>query len=51
MKKYGGTRPFIIADKNTYQAPAKRSALLEREGIGYASFIFPQERVIPDEFP
>ena len=52
MKKYGGTRPFIIADKNTYQAAGKAvCALLEREGIGYASFIFPQERVIPDEFP
>jgi glycerol-1-phosphate dehydrogenase [NAD(P)+] len=51
MERHGGTRPFIIADKNTYQAAGRALCeLFESKGITYTCFIFPQERIIPDEF-
>lgn len=51
LEKYGGCRPFIIADRNTYSAAGKDiCSLLNNKGIQYSIFVFPQENIEPDEF-
>ena len=46
LQNYGSHRPFIIADKNTYSVAGKQiCSLLDKKGIEYSSFVFPQEDV------
>lgn len=48
--KYGASKPFILADKNTYAAAGKRvCALLTNAGIPFGRYIFPQDALEPDE--
>ena len=50
VKKYGTSRPFLLADKNTFAAGGSRvCALLEEAGIPWSSYIFPQTSPEPDE--
>jgi len=50
VQKYGGTRPFLLADKNTFAAGGERvCAVLRAAGIPWSSYIFPQESPEPDE--
>lgn len=47
---YGAKKVFILADKNTYKAAGEKvCALLRQNGIEYSSYIFQEERVIPDD--
>jgi len=51
LQNYDSHRPFIIADKNTYSVAGKQiCSLLDKKGIEYSSFVFPQEDLEPDEF-
>jgi len=50
IKKYGASRPFLLADVNTFSAGGKAvCALLEEAGIEWSSYIFPQSTPEPDE--
>jgi len=50
VKKHGGSKPFLLADKNTYQAAGKKVAsILDENDIPYTSYIYPQEHLEPDE--
>lgn len=50
VKKYGGTHPYVIADKNTYAAAGKTVCkLLKDAGIQYESIIFQDDLLKPDE--
>ena len=50
LKELGGTRAFVISDPNTYEAAGKRVCeILEKAGIGYASFTFNEGHPEPDE--
>lgn len=50
LAKYGVRRPFIIMDKNTHLVAGKYiCSLLDESNIPYSNFIFPQEKVEPDE--
>ncbi|HHY82480.1 MAG TPA: sn-glycerol-1-phosphate dehydrogenase [Clostridiales bacterium] len=51
IKKHGGSKPFIIADQNTYKAAGERIAeILKDNGMKFTLYIFPQEHLEPDEF-
>ncbi|NLC42922.1 MAG: sn-glycerol-1-phosphate dehydrogenase [Clostridiales bacterium] len=51
VRKYGGRKPFLIADRNTYQAAGEKvESLLKEQGIDFSSYIYPQEHLEPDEF-
>ena len=51
VRKYGGRKPFLIADRNTYHAAGdKAESLLIENGMDFASYIYPQEHLEPDEF-
>lgn len=51
VKKYNGTKAYIIADENTCAAAGEKVfAALEKDGIAYSKFIFSgSERIEPDE--
>lgn len=50
IKKYNGTYPFVLCDKNTYEAAGKRTtAILDDAGIPYKLHIVKRERPTPDE--
>lgn len=51
IKKYGGKKPFLLADRNTWQAAGKRAvSLLKEHGMEFTSYVYPQEHLKPDEF-
>lgn len=50
MSRDGYKKPFIVADRNTYQVAAKRlESLLASESIAFSTFIFDEEELVPDE--
>ena len=51
LKKQGFARPFLVYDVNTYAiAGARVEGLLAAAGISFASYIFPDEALVPDEY-
>lgn len=51
VRKHGGSKPFLLADKNTYRAAGQRVAsILEERGIPFSYYIHPQEYLEPDEY-
>jgi glycerol-1-phosphate dehydrogenase [NAD(P)+] len=50
VKKYKGTRPFIISDKNTFNAAGKAVySFLDKGKVPFTGFIFQEEEPVPDE--
>lgn len=50
LRQTGCKKPFVFCDRNTYAAAGPQvEAVLNRAGIPYALFIFPQASVEPDE--
>lgn len=50
VKKYGGTKAFVLADKNTFSAAGEKVMNnLAENGIDSVLFIFEQTRTEPDE--
>jgi len=50
LEKYKSKKPFILADRNTYEAAGKRVChLLADHGFAYSSYVFPQAALEPDE--
>ena len=50
VKKYGGTRVFVLSDVNTYTAAGERVCdILSRAGIPMTGYTFPQQNLEPDE--
>ncbi len=50
VRKYGGTKAFVIADENTFAAGGEKAVRnLERNGIPYTRFTYGKERLEPDE--
>lgn len=51
VRKHGGSRPFILADRNTYRAAGEKVAsILTENNIPFSAYIYPQEHLEPDEF-
>ncbi len=47
---FGAQKPFVLADVNTFAAAGEKvCALLARQGIGHARYVFPQRELEPDE--
>lgn len=50
IKQLGRKKPFILADKNTYDAcGAKVVKILEKAGISYSAYVFLSGDIKPDE--
>ena len=51
VKKYNGTKAYILADENTFAAAGEKVlAALKNDGISFVSFVFSgAERIEPDE--
>lgn len=50
VRKFGGTRPFLIEDGNTRGAAGELvRSVLERESMPYAGFLYGSQKVEPDE--
>ncbi len=50
VKKTGAKKPYILSDKNTYNAAGEEVCrLLDTAGIAYYSFTFNEDRLEPDE--
>ena len=50
IKKYGGTRAFVLSDKNTYTAAGEQvCAVLDGACIPYSGYSFPSGALEPDE--
>ena len=50
LEKYKSKKPFILADRNTYEAAGKRVChLLADHGFAYSSYVFAQAALEPDE--
>ena len=50
IARYGAKRPFVLADKNTVAAAGETVCrILEEAGLSYASYVFPQDALEPDE--
>ena len=48
---FGATKPFLVADTNTFAAAGEKvCAILDSNKIPYSSYIFQQEHLEPDEF-
>ena len=51
VRKYGGKKPFLIADRNTYHAAGEKTeSLLKESAMDFVSYIYLQEQLEPDEF-
>lgn len=49
IRKYGGSRPFLIADKNTFKAAGETvCSLLEKADLPFSSFVY-EDSPEPDE--
>ena len=50
VKEYGVVRPFVVCDGNTWKAAGERlMQLLQEAEIEAVPFVFPMERIEPDE--
>ena len=50
VKKYGGSKVFVLCDKNTFAAAGQQVvAALEADGIDYSLYMLQGEHVHPDE--
>ena len=50
VRKYNGTHPFVLCDRETYAAAGERvCALLQEAGIGYTLHCISRTRPAPDE--
>lgn len=50
MARYGATKPYLIADRNTYQAAGKEVCkVLDAHNIPYSLYVFSQETIHPNE--
>lgn len=50
LKKYGGSRPFLIADRNTFKAAGEAVCdILSKDKLPYSQFVF-EASPEPDEF-
>ena len=50
VKKYGGTKVFVLSDVNTYAAAGEQvCSILRRSGIAFSGYSFPQTNLEPDE--
>lgn len=50
LEKYNAKKPFVLSDASTYAAAGKKvCAILQENGISYASYCFQKEAVEPDE--
>lgn len=50
VKKYGGSKVFVLCDKNTFAAAGQQVvAALENDGIDHSLYMLPGEHVHPDE--
>jgi len=50
IRKYGGSKAFIIADKNTYEAAGETVCkYLENENLSFSLYVYDSERTEPDE--
>lgn len=50
VKKYNATKPFILADRNTYEAAGETVAnILKDAGISFSSYMFQQDALEPNE--
>ena len=50
VKKYNGTKAFILADKNTFIAGGEKAiAVLEQNSIAYSKYIFNEDNLAPNE--
>ncbi len=50
IKKYNGTKAFVLADKNTYIAGGKKAiSVLEQTAISYSKYVFDEDRLAPNE--
>ena len=51
VRKYNGSRVFILTDCNEYAAAGEQvCAILTEAGIPHALYVFPQSHLEPDEF-
>ena len=50
VARYGAKKPFVFADGNTFTAAGQTvCGILEQAGIPYASYVFPNAHLEPDE--
>lgn len=50
IRKHGGTKVFVLADRNTYRAAGEKVLqILQQAGIAYSTYTFPEETLEPDE--
>ncbi len=50
VEKYGGRKPFVVADVNTYKAAGEKvCGILEDAGYEYSKYIFKDKHLEPDE--
>ena len=50
VTRYGATKPYLIADRNTYQAAGKQVCkVLDAHNIPYSLYVFSQETIHPNE--
>lgn len=50
VARYGAKKPFVLADGNTFTAAGQTvCGILEQAGIPYASYVFPNAHLEPDE--
>ena len=50
LARYDAKKPFLLADRNTFAAAGGRVCeILTQAGFGYVSYVFPDERLEPDE--
>ena len=50
IKLFNSSKPFILADSNTYKAAGERvSRILNNDGISYSEYVFGSGTVKPDE--
>lgn len=50
VARYGATKPYLIADRNTYQAAGKQVCkVLDAHNIPYSLYVFSQETIHPNE--
>ena len=51
VKKYNGTRAFLLADKNTWEVAGKTvESILQKAGISVSSYVLNTVRAEPDEY-
>ena len=51
LARMGYSRPYIVADRNTYAAAGEKvCAVLEASGVAYGRYVFPYDGVEPDEY-